>query len=73
MDAYEKLVSMEPVSAELRLTGLAQLAYMFEQKSDFPSALRIYEKIAVSGGKPEWVEAAKQRVQSLTEAANQVP
>jgi len=73
MEAYEKLVAMEPASHDLRLTGLAQLAYMYEQKSDFQQALRIYEKIAVSGGKPEWVEAAKQRVQALTEAANQVP
>jgi TolA-binding protein len=73
MKAYERLVAMEPASNDLRLAGLAQLAYHDEQSKDFAKALSIYEKIAVSGGKAEWVEAAKQRVEVLTRAMNQVP
>jgi hypothetical protein len=73
MQAYERLVAMEPAGNDLRLAGLAQLAYHYEQEKDFQKALRIYEKIAVSGGKAEWVQAAKQRVDVLTQAQNQVP
>jgi TolA-binding protein len=73
METYERLVAMDPSGHDLRLTGLAQLAYHYEQAKDFSKALRIYEKMAISGGKAEWVQAAKQRVDALTEAMNQVP
>jgi TolA-binding protein len=73
LESYERLVSMDPASHDLRLTGLAQLAYQYEQLKEFPKALNIYEKIAVSGGRGEWVQAARQRVDALTQAMNQVP
>lgn len=70
---YEKLVGVEPASSDLRLAGLAQLAYLYEQKKEFQNAIRIYEKIAVSQGKAEWVDAAKQRMDALVASLNQMP
>lgn len=73
MQTYEKLVAMDPAGSDLRLAGLAQLAYHYEQTQDFQKALRVYEKIAVSGGKKEWTDAAAQRVEYLTQSLNQMP
>jgi len=70
---YEKLVGMGPAESDIRLAGLAQLAYLYEQKKMFNEAIQIYEKIAVSGGKKEWTKAAKERVQALTQLQNAKP
>ena len=73
MQTYERLVAMDPADSDLRLAGLAQLAYYYEQTQQFQKALRVYEKIAVSGGKKEWTQAAAQRVEYLTQSLNQMP
>lgn len=70
---YEKLISVEPPSEDLRLAGLAQLAYLYEQKKDIEKAIRIYEKIAVSEGKQEWVKAAQDRITQLAAVTNALP
>lgn len=73
MQTYERLVAMDPAGHDMRLAGLAQLAYHYEQTQEFQKALRVYEKIAVSGGKGEWTQAAAQRVEYLTQSLNQMP
>jgi TolA-binding protein len=73
MQTYERLVAMDPADHDLRLAGLAQLAYHYEQTQQFQKALRVYEKIAVSGGKADWTKAAAQRVEYLTQTLNQMP
>jgi tetratricopeptide (TPR) repeat protein len=73
IQTYERLVGAEPASGDLRLSGLAQLAYMYEQKKEIEKAIRIYEKIAISEGKAEWVKAAQDRMAQLTSVVNAVP
>jgi|GEM_PF-3288052 len=70
---YEMLVGLGPASNDLRVAGLAQLAYLYEQDKDFQKALRVYEKISASGGKKEWVKAAQQRMEVLTKNLNALP
>lgn len=65
---YSKLIAMEPANNDARLAGLAQLAYLYEQKKSYAQAVKVYEKIAVSEGKKEWVKAAKERIQTLSQA-----
>ncbi|OGR84314.1 MAG: hypothetical protein A2901_03140 [Elusimicrobia bacterium RIFCSPLOWO2_01_FULL_54_10] len=72
-DAYEKLISMEPVANDARLSGLAQLAFIYETNKKIAQALAIYEKISVSGGKAEWVNAAKKRIEFLSSSLNPLP
>jgi hypothetical protein len=64
---------MEPAANDARLAGLAQLAYLYEQRKAFGQAVRVYEKIAVSDGKPEWVKAAQARVSALQQTMNPIP
>ena len=42
---YERLIAAEPAASDLRLAGLAQLAYLLEQKKEMRRAAQIYEKI----------------------------
>lgn len=71
--AYRRLIGIEPADNDLRLGGLAQLAYLYEQKKDYKNAVQIYEQISVSGGKAEWVNAAKTRVTELMALLNPAP
>ena len=71
--AYSALIGMEPVASDLRLAGLAQLAYLYEEKKDLQNAILIYEKIVVSEGKKEWVDAATGKVKALTQQLNPTP
>lgn len=73
MESYEKLVSLEPVEHNVRLAGLAQLAFMYEQKKNLNQAIRVYEKIAVSKGNKEWVTAAEARIQEISKNMNPIP
>ncbi|MBV9079851.1 MAG: tetratricopeptide repeat protein [Elusimicrobia bacterium] len=70
---YERLISAEPASSDARLAGLAQLAYLYEQKKDLKRAVQVYEKMAVSDGKPEWVNAARQRMDVLAKNITPAP
>jgi tetratricopeptide (TPR) repeat protein len=71
--AYEKLVTFEPPSNDVRLAGLAQLAYIYEQKKELNKAIGIYEKIAISEGRADWTNAAKARIDVLAKMINQLP
>jgi TolA-binding protein len=71
--AYERLVSAEPASHDLRLGGLAQLAYIYEQEKELQKAIKVYEKIAVSEGRKDWTSAAQQRIDVLATTINQLP
>lgn len=70
---YERLIGAEPAGSDLRLAGLAQLAYLLEQKKDLRRAAQVYEKIAVSEGKAEWVNAARQRMDLIAKNINPAP
>lgn len=65
MSVYQKLIGMEPVHHDFRLAGLAQLAFLYEQKKDWDGAIKVYEKIVISGGRQDWVKSAKDRIQIL--------
>ncbi len=73
MESYEKLIGLEPVEHNVRLAGLAQLAFMYEQKKNMGQAIRVYEKIAVSKGNKEWVTAAEARIQEISKNINPIP
>jgi TolA-binding protein len=70
---YEKLAALEPAKDDGRLAGLAQLAYLREQRKEIPEAIKAYELIAASDGKAEWVQAAKQKIEALSASASVVP
>ena len=60
-----KLGEMEPKAGAWRLTGLAKLAEIYESKSNFDEAIKIYNDIMKNAGKDEWINAAKLRIESI--------
>ena len=60
-----KLGEMEPKSGAWRLTGLAKLAELYEGKSNYDEAIKIYNDIMKNAGKDEWINAAKLRIDSI--------
>lgn len=61
----QKLGEMEPKANAWRLTGLAKLAELYEAKSKFDEAIKVYNDIIQNAGKEEWTGAAKLRVESI--------
>ncbi|OGF45531.1 MAG: hypothetical protein A2452_10195 [Candidatus Firestonebacteria bacterium RIFOXYC2_FULL_39_67] len=60
-----KLGEMEPKSGAWRLTGLAKLAEIYEEKKKIDEAINIYNDIIKNAGKDEWINAAKLRIESI--------
>jgi tetratricopeptide (TPR) repeat protein len=70
MEAYTHLLTMAPLSADARLSGLAQLAAMYEEKEDWQNALTVYRQIAQSRGRADWVKAAVKRNKEIQKYLN---
>jgi TolA-binding protein len=61
VESYEHLLTMSPLNADARLLGLVQLAALYEERESWEKALSVYNAIAHSHGKAEWVKAAAKR------------
>ncbi len=52
---------------DYRLSALAKLADIYEKRKDYLKAAAVYDDLAKSSNKPEWVAAARSRAQALRE------
>lgn len=52
---------------DYRLSALAKLADLYEKRQEYLKAASVYDDVAASSNKPEWVSAARARAASLRE------
>jgi len=62
---FRKLVDMKPKESVYRVTGLVNLATLYEEKQQWVNAVEIYGLIAASGGDKNYVEGAKGRMTEI--------
>ncbi|MFH1825635.1 MAG: tetratricopeptide repeat protein [Candidatus Firestonebacteria bacterium] len=62
---FVKLINLQPLNNAWRLTGLAKLAEMYENKNKLDEAVKTYNDIIANSGKEEWTNAAKMRIEAI--------
>ena len=62
---YKIVASTEPSADPYRLAALARLGQKYEDQARWKEAVGVYQDIISSGGKREWVEAAKERIEVI--------
>lgn len=70
-DYWERLAQQKPAGSPWRLQGLVKLGEIYEGEKNYPEAVKVYEDIARSSGKPEVARAAAERARSLAAMARQ--
>ena len=68
IETFLNLLNTKEKSNIFRVTGLINLASLYEEKSDWKKAVKIYEEISVSGGLKEYVDGAKARISEIKNA-----
>ncbi|RKZ11713.1 hypothetical protein DRQ50_13130, partial [bacterium] len=64
--AYESSADAGSQADPFRIASLARLAEIAEERGNWSSAIGYWQTIADSGGKPEWVQMAQDRIAALT-------
>ncbi len=62
---YKRVASTKPAADSYRLAALARLGQKYEDQARWKEAIGVYQDILSSGGKREWVEAAKERIEQI--------
>lgn len=62
IETFERLIDSKPKENVYRVTGLVNLAALYEEKKDWIAAVKVYRVIAGSGGQKEYVDGAKSRM-----------
>ncbi len=62
VESFEKLIDAKPLNSVYRVTGLVNLAALYEERKDWVAAVKVYRAIAGSGGQADYVEGAKARM-----------
>ncbi len=68
IEVFSNLINTKEKSNVFRVTGLINLATIYEEKSDWKNAVKIYQEISVSGGQKEYVDGAKSRITEIKNA-----
>jgi len=62
---YRKVAASQPAADSYRLAALARLGQKYEDQARWKEAIGVYQDILSSGGKREWVEAARERIAQI--------
>lgn len=65
IETFEKLMDAKPLDSVFRVTGLVNLAALYEERKEWVAAVRVYRAIAASGGQREYVEGARARIAEI--------
>jgi len=68
LETFSNLIDMKPKDNVFRVTGLINLATIYEEKSDWKNAVKIYNLIVDSGGQKDYVDGAKARISEIKNA-----
>jgi TolA-binding protein len=68
IEVYSLLMKATPSDNVFRVTALIALAGLYEEKTDWKSAVNVYEEVAVSNGPAQYVQGAKQRKEDIKAA-----
>lgn len=62
---FKRLVDMKPKDSVFRVTGLVNLATIYEEKQQWVNAVDTYKLISVSGGQKDYVDGALGRISEI--------
>jgi TolA-binding protein len=65
--AYQAVLPLNPKSDIFRITAMSQLAAIYEKAKAWPRAIQLYRDIAKNAPKPEWRQAAAERLTQLAQ------
>jgi TolA-binding protein len=65
--AYQSVLPLNPKSDIFRITAMSQLAAIYERAKQWPRAAQLYRDIAKNAPKPEWRQAASERLKQLSQ------
>ena len=65
IEIFTNLLKAKPKSSVYRVTGLINLATIYEEKEKWVEAVNTYEAIAQSGGQKDYVDGAKSRISEI--------
>jgi tetratricopeptide (TPR) repeat protein len=65
MRSYELSASAGAPADQFRIASLVALGEIHESRGSWQTAIDAYQRVVDSGGKPEWIEMAKQRIQAI--------
>lgn len=63
---YEQVIALGPKNDVYRITALSQLAALYEKKSAWSQAVRIYRDIANNAPREDWKQGARERIQQIS-------
>ena len=66
--SYESSADAGTAADPFRIASLARLAEIAEERGNWSSAIGYWQAIVDTGGKPEWTQMAKDRIEALTSA-----
>jgi len=67
--AYRSAADEGETQDAFRIASLARLAELAEERGDWGAARRAWQRIVDAGGKPEWTEMARERIQLIPASA----
>jgi TolA-binding protein len=62
---FKRLVDMKPKDSVFRVTGLVNLATIYEEKQQWVNSVETYSLIVSSGGQKDYVDGAKARMDEI--------